>query len=316
MAEIMRLILVIIIFTISTYCQSEPKNELDYYPLATGNYFEFRSTYWEFPYPSTHSKHSISILGDSVLTNGEQYKILYRSGIPVSENGYYIFERIDSSDGSVYRYDNHGGFPNDEYKIDSLFAQPGDTINCSREGFSSWGYYRTVCVSVRTDTVLGVATEVKEFRDQSFIPGVNYELAKGFGFYSSLSCEFSCGSTGLVYAEIDGVSYGEKITSVEEDGNKISTNFHLSQNYPNPFNPTTKIEFSIPNVETPYMASLPTNLVVYDILGREIQTLINKNLSPGNYEVEFDATELPSGIYFYKLSSGNFTETKKMMLIR
>jgi len=90
----------------------------------------------------------------------------------------------------------------------------------------------------------------------------------------------------------------------------------LEQNYPNPFNPATKIKFSIPNVETPYMASLQVTLKVYDILGNEVATLINEEKNPGNYEVDFHTGDLPSGIYFYRLKAGDRSLTKKMTLMK
>ena len=98
--------------------------------------------------------------------------------------------------------------------------------------------------------------------------------------------------------------------------------FHLSQNYPNPFNPTTKIKFSIPSPTSPLskggMQGGLTNvsLIVYDILGRKVTTLVDEPKAPGNYEITFDATRLASGVYFYRLSSGDFISTKKMILLR
>jgi len=85
--------------------------------------------------------------------------------------------------------------------------------------------------------------------------------------------------------------------------------FALEQNYPNPFNPSTKIKYQIPN------ASL-VKLLVYDVLGNEVATLIDKEMQAGSYEVDFDASNLPSGIYFYTLNSGEFAKTRKMMLLK
>ena len=85
--------------------------------------------------------------------------------------------------------------------------------------------------------------------------------------------------------------------------------FSLGQNYPNPFNPSTTISFSILNSEF-------ITLKVFDVLGNEVATLINEEKSAGSYQVEFDASALTSGIYFYKLQAGNFIETKKMILLR
>lgn len=100
------------------------------------------------------------------------------------------------------------------------------------------------------------------------------------------------------------------------DGEELKNSITLSQNYPNPFNPTTKIKFSLPNVVDEKFRPQQTKLIVYDILGREIKTLINKPMQPGEYEVEFDATDLPSGVYFYRLTSGVFNQTRKMVLLR
>lgn len=92
--------------------------------------------------------------------------------------------------------------------------------------------------------------------------------------------------------------------------------FLLSQNYPNPFNPTTQIKYFISKT------SLVT-ITVFDILSKEVVTLVNEEKSPGNYEVEFNGNDLPagrqgltSGIYFYRLQAGDFVETKKMTLLK
>ncbi len=100
--------------------------------------------------------------------------------------------------------------------------------------------------------------------------------------------------------------------------------FFLSQNYPNPFNPATKIKYYIsPVVDANSLpagrqvaSTTKVQLIVYDILGRDIITLINKEQTPGEYEVEFDNTNLSSGIYFYRFKAGSFIQTKKMILLR
>jgi hypothetical protein len=89
--------------------------------------------------------------------------------------------------------------------------------------------------------------------------------------------------------------------------------FALKQNYPNPFNPSTRIEFNIPSVGTGHAPSL---LKVYDVLGREVATLVNDELTPGSYEMTFGAKGLSSGVYIYKLQVGSFSAAKKMLLIR
>ena len=94
----------------------------------------------------------------------------------------------------------------------------------------------------------------------------------------------------------------------------FSSKFSLSQNYPNPFNPVTKIRFSLP---LPSKGGLQAvKFVIYDILGREITTLINEQLNPGTYEVEWDASNNSGGVYYYKLMAGEYIEAKKMVLVK
>ncbi len=96
-------------------------------------------------------------------------------------------------------------------------------------------------------------------------------------------------------------------SSVDEIVNP--SDFNLMQNYPNPFNPTTTIKYQIPELSF-------VTIKVYDVLGNEVVTLINQEKPAGTYEVEFDGTGLPSGIYFYQLQAGESVETKKMVLIK
>ncbi len=95
---------------------------------------------------------------------------------------------------------------------------------------------------------------------------------------------------------------------------EIPSSFNLFQNYPNPFNPNTKIRYTIPSVGTSLMKFV--QLKIYDILGREVTTLVNENQQPGNYEVTFNTTNLSSGVYLYKLTAGSFSATKKMILLK
>ena len=106
-------------------------------------------------------------------------------------------------------------------------------------------------------------------------------------------------------------SYSLIITSTEDDGNKVlaPNETTLYDNYPNPFNPSTNIRFSI-------SVQLFTTLKVYDVLGNEVATLVNEEKPVGSYEVNFNASMLASGIYYYRLTAGNFAETKRMILLK
>jgi hypothetical protein len=103
------------------------------------------------------------------------------------------------------------------------------------------------------------------------------------------------------------------VIGVNNISSEIPNSYMLYQNYPNPFNPTTTIKFTIPPSKG---ARGMTRIVIYDVLGREIAALVNEKLNPGTYEVDWDGTNYPSGVYFYKLETDNYSETKKMVLIK
>ncbi|MCO6473803.1 MAG: T9SS type A sorting domain-containing protein, partial [Melioribacteraceae bacterium] len=109
------------------------------------------------------------------------------------------------------------------------------------------------------------------------------------------------------------VYYGRINTSVivgiKDSENIIPSEFVLSQNYPNPFNPSTVISYQLSE-------NSKVSLKIYDVLGREIATIVNKQLQPGEYEVEFNAEDLSSGVYYYRLEAGSYNHTKKMILLR
>jgi hypothetical protein len=104
---------------------------------------------------------------------------------------------------------------------------------------------------------------------------------------------------------------------IEEDPNSVgaiesSKSFKLGQNYPNPFNPTTKINFTLPQLGK----AVYCKLTIYDSLGQEVENLIDGYKTPGNYTLDFNGEQLSSGIYFYRLSAGDFVATKKMLLLK
>ena len=134
-------------------------------------------------------------------------------------------------------------------------------------------------------------------------------------FANSVSAD-NAGNIILTGMSIDSVNDYDIVTikysqsvGICENTSVIPENHFLNQNYPNPFNPVTQLEFGISN---PGLVSLK----VYDILGKEVTSLVNEKLSSGIYSVAFDGTRLPSGIYFYSLKTENFTDTKRMLLVK
>ncbi len=133
---------------------------------------------------------------------------------------------------------------------------------------------------------------------------------RGIYFVNSL-IGYAVGNAGVILKTTNG-----GITYLRNDNSNIPQSFSLSQNYPNPFNPVTKIKFQIPVAPLSFGEGQGVRLVIYDALGREVAVLINEQLSPGKYETEWDASSFPSGVYFYKLTAGDFVDTKKMVLIK
>ncbi|GAB6283406.1 MAG: hypothetical protein STSR0008_21720 [Ignavibacterium sp.] len=118
------------------------------------------------------------------------------------------------------------------------------------------------------------------------------------------------------YSETIEVDWTKGVTDVN-DSKSLPNEFALSQNYPNPFNPTTKIKYTITAspISSPKERTF-VRLIVYDVLGNEIATLVNEEKAPGEYEVEFNGKGLSSGMYFYKIEAGNFVQIKKMILLK
>ncbi len=160
-----------------------------------------------------------------------------------------------------------------------------------------------------------------------FIPEIKQAFAQQFGVsveeveLFTEDCDFEVNGDGEI-RKVGRVI--DTITSVDDSENSLPTGYTLEQNYPNPFNPSTTIAYSIPVVDVPSLPGRQTggvegphvSLIVYDLLGREVSMLVNKQQQPGSYKVEFDADGLTSGIYFYKLMAGNFSQTRKMLLVR
>jgi Secretion system C-terminal sorting domain len=131
---------------------------------------------------------------------------------------------------------------------------------------------------------------------------IQYPTAENFRSYSGL-----VGTDGNPLGDLS--FYPPELVGVEAIGEEIPSSFVLNQNYPNPFNPTTTVEFSIPEAGE-------YKLDVFNILGQSVAQLVNKNLQAGNYKSTLDASNLSSGLYFYKLSGKNVNITRKMMLLK
>jgi hypothetical protein len=150
-------------------------------------------------------------------------------------------------------------------------------------------------------------TEIGEWENMGFVEGNGTTTETHI--YSFIDNNLNPGSYNyrLKQIDFDGSFRHYELVNAVEIG--LPQNYYLSQNYPNPFNPTTKINWQLKN-------SGYVTLKVYDDLGREVATIVDEEKPAGSYEVEFNASTLASGVYYYKIVSGNFIETKKMILMK
>jgi hypothetical protein len=167
---------------------------------------------------------------------------------------------------------------------DSTFLDPdiGDTLTYQATGLPSW-----LSFDAQTHTFQGTPTQTVRL--------VSIGITVNDLFLASASTTLR-------------VTVVTPTTNVD-DLSTLPTEYGLSQNYPNPFNPTTNIRFEIVDLEF-------VSLKIFDVLGREVATLMNEEKPKGNYNVTWDASHMPSGVYFYHLTTDNFSQVKKMLLIK
>ncbi|MCL4538257.1 MAG: T9SS type A sorting domain-containing protein [Bacteroidetes bacterium] len=287
------------------------KESLQYYPLQAQDYWEYRVSTSEGAYFSDSSAYSTEVTGDTVLPNGLTYKILHSTKLYPNRGGTWdTFVRLDSQTGCLYQYTYTNLSTIYEAKLDSLNAQAGDTIISSWEGIPGERPERTILLSVGEDTVLGSTTRVRFLHNINCPFYVEYKLAKGIGLvYQFDGDEYGTDLTNVAYARIGGVEYGAKIPLAVKSPRRQPTAFALFQNYPNPFNPSTVITYQLPS-------NVQVKLTIIDVLGRAVRALVDGKQSPGHHSVTFDAFNLPSGVYFYRLQAGTLSETKKLTVLK
>ena len=287
-------------------------NTLSFFPLSVGNKWVYH--YAGMSYDITPQPFEgytvVSIVGDSVF-NGHLYFRL-SDGVYYPGNSEWI--RIDSTTAQIRVLNS-----NRDIRFLDLLSNGSFEINF---------YYGILRSSSISDTTLwGQRRLLKNF-DLQTLSVLEEKYAQGIGLvFKYDEFDFGYSNTTLQGCVIDGTLLGDTTTvGVKEDKTELPTGFKLFQNYPNPFSagggtnaPATTIKYSIPNltnVGTARELSLQIRLTVYDILGRKVATLVDERQAPGNYSVQFNAKNLPAGIYFYTLRAGEFTQTKKMILLK
>jgi len=259
------------------------------FPLQKGNIWQYSSGNVLDP----DMPLEVKIVGDTILTNGKQYSIL--TGITFGTN------LLRQEGSTVYAYDNTDLA---EYILLDFVAHENDTLSRHSMG-------KRVVVAGGKHMFPNTTISYWKF----------YELMvtgpSGYIFYN-WTIQDSIGLTSLTIepgnswnlsgAIVNGKLIGTITGAIEETQN-IPLKPYLKQNYPNPFNPTTKIEFILP------IASF-TTLKIFDVLGREVITLLADKLQAGQYSQEWNASNYSSGVYLYTLQSDNYKETKKLLLYK
>jgi photosystem II stability/assembly factor-like uncharacterized protein len=225
---------------------------------------------------------------------------------------------INSTTGFVSGYYNYNG---SLYKT----TDQGATWNLVITNFFTGTMGRIMFINSSTGFIISSNTNrMFKTTDAGITWGYQDMFAGGLGnmYFLTSSTGFIGGSNGNLLKTTNGggnfVGINKQYTST------IPENFSLSQNYPNPFNPVTTIKFALPQARNGRDRSLQVRVIIYDVLGREITTLVNQQLQPGEYSVTWDASKYPSGVYLYVLSTGepslrsgqSFTDSKKMVLIK
>ena len=154
----------------------------------------------------------------------------------------------------------------------------------------------------------GVPNKPLDQQPTTYYPSIGSYNQSAGAFFTGMIDDIRVYNRVLTQEEIDSLN-NEGISSVEMTNALIPEEFKLNQNYPNPFNPSTTVNFSIPEATF-------VSLKIFNSLGEEVETLVAEELGGGNYKYDWNAINLPSGIYFYKLQSENFVETKKMILMK
>ena len=239
---------------------------------------------------SSEAIDTIQAIGDLYPTNciGQSYP-----GIAVSDDGQYVFATWtgpEMTDGEIDTAGGEGVFWRDLY------------YNWSSDGGTTWeGPQLLQDGKFVSETYAHPAQRLQDNGDGTYTAHIVYleDLTATVSLFAGTASDDPIMYQTMIIGTASGIN---------ENSNTVNS-FNLEQNYPNPFNPTTRIKYSVAQRSN-------VSLKVYDMLGSEVATLVNTTKDAGNYEVNFNASNLASGLYVYKIQAGNFTQSKKMMLLK
>lgn len=261
----------------------------------------------------THLLLKYNVLGDTIWVKGLDNDLSGVRDFCFDRNNNFFVTGVlvdvnNRSDIAVAKYNNQAEliwkrqYPNSAYQS----SDQGVAVVCDRNGnVYIAGYNDSLWIAndyltVKYDS-LGSLKWAKRYSFSLFTD----DKASFIGLDSSMNIYV----TGISSGQITTIKYTQHPLGITAIGNEIPAEYKLYQNYPNPFNPTTIIRFQIIRLSD-------LKLAVYNVQGKQITELVNGKYSTGTYEIEWDASDYPSGIYFYYIQAGSFTDTKKMVLIK
>ncbi|MDQ3022167.1 MAG: T9SS type A sorting domain-containing protein [Bacteroidota bacterium] len=258
--------------------------------------------YWTKTYGSEAEGDNQYGLG-IVNENNESIFISGLKTIFYSEYGH--FTRIDTSGQVIFQnnYNSSQGFVS-MTKFNNGYALCGLDQSTNKTNF--------VAVDGNGNQFLNKFYSFNTPDDYLIPKSISATMDNGFMITGITSYQGNENNLNIMCIKTDSI--GNTTVSINNQNLEIPDEFLLYQNYPNPFNPVTKIKFDIASDLRREMQDV--KLIVFDVLGKEIQNIVNEKLSPGSYEVEFDGSNFSSGIYFYKLITENFSVVKRMILLK
>ncbi len=277
------------------------------FPLEVNNRWDFAAGEWNGQGPGKSDTLTFRIFADTVMSNGYRYyrispEYWFHDFMRADSAGIYCYDTVNKKEWLFYKYDlepAYNSYPNAEHLSISYQRNINDTSNYIQ--IYKWADYKIF--------LFGDSVNVYSYFYNTGLDDSRFiEISPQYGFIGiDQSDFFGHYNLFLIGCSLSGKIYGE-LTSTGKDNLPLK-GFALYQNYSNPFNPTTTIKYQIPK---PGLVQLK----VYDVLGREVTTLVNEEKSSGNYEVIFNGSKLASGVYYYQLKTGEYISTKKMILMK
>lgn len=269
------------------------------FPLEMGNRWDFVEGWWDGYGNGSADTVVYRIISDTVLQNGKTYfkvlpeGILFRNLIRSDSIGIYYYDSVCDTEWLFYGFDIPIGEP---VKVPLYFCDTTNSPEVYKTSVDSVAFFGNIVNSIKYTYIGGIDNwyNIMITHDYGFI---NWES-------SSISENYY---KHLIGCELDGIVYGT-LTVIDPVTNKLNE-YSLEQNYPNPFNSITNIDFEIPFRQG-------VKLKLYDILGNEIEELLNEERDAGKHRIKFDSAELSSGVYIYQLQTNSKMLFRKMILLK